>query len=451
MELDKFIIYGTTGALLLSAIYHSLLYYNRRERILLDYCLYLCACFVSGLIAILAINKVGLSASASYITGTSVTFYSYILYFKFAGTAFNIRKEHHRSGWLLIRVIYVLVVLYLLVLTVSELYLTRYNPVERILFNVVGSLMCTGGLYLSITHFRINKSAFIRQMLLGASFLCISSIYYIVYTYLHPNAGFSNTFAIVCVSYFVETVFYSIALATKMNMDLQEKISATQKMNEFQQLLLNVELDKQSEIIDNRRKERVLIAGDMHDELSNALAGLRFYIADMRLKATEAGTENILKAVEEEAESVYRQARSFMHRLHNSFDDRNFDLTGFLASLSVHFKDSSLSVLVTAHAGSIMERLDMRQQNQLYLVIRESLSNIMKYAEATRVEIDIHFTAHQCRLYIRDNGKGFPEIVSKGLGLQNMEERIRGLQGTMTIESTPGGTTVFAEFPCVSH
>ncbi len=75
----------------------------------------------------------------------------------------------------------------------------------------------------------------------------------------------------------------------------------------------------------------------------------------------------------------------------------------------------------------------------VYRILQESLTNIAKHSEATQVQIQIHETQDQIQMLIRDNGKGFdPQQNRTGFGLQGMEERVRGLQGSFQIRSQPG-------------
>ena len=81
-------------------------------------------------------------------------------------------------------------------------------------------------------------------------------------------------------------------------------------------------------------------------------------------------------------------------------------------------------------------------------VIQESLNNILKHAEATKVRVLIAKTARFVTIEIADNGKGFDvkaksETKSRGgFGLLGMSERVRMLGGTQTIESETGKGTV---------
>ena len=81
----------------------------------------------------------------------------------------------------------------------------------------------------------------------------------------------------------------------------------------------------------------------------------------------------------------------------------------------------------------------------LYRIAQEALNNIVKYAEASAVNLHIIDKEDEVYLVLEDNGKGFDERKSKpkgGMGLQNIRERAKLLNGSAEIHSAPGQGTV---------
>ena len=81
--------------------------------------------------------------------------------------------------------------------------------------------------------------------------------------------------------------------------------------------------------------------------------------------------------------------------------------------------------------------------------MQELLQNIIKHAKASQVFIQLHSEAKAIRLMVEDNGKGFDtSSQSKGMGLSNIEDRVKQMDGTLDIDSLMGrGTTVILEIP----
>jgi signal transduction histidine kinase len=94
--------------------------------------------------------------------------------------------------------------------------------------------------------------------------------------------------------------------------------------------------------------------------------------------------------------------------------------------------------------------LSLPVKQELYRVAQEALHNTVKHAGASQVNVRLGRTDEAIILEIRDNGKGFDATGSfpGHLGLLSMQERVKHLEGVLSIESTPGeGTTVRVQVP----
>jgi signal transduction histidine kinase len=90
----------------------------------------------------------------------------------------------------------------------------------------------------------------------------------------------------------------------------------------------------------------------------------------------------------------------------------------------------------------------------VFRIVQESVNNIVKHSGATEATIELVRDGSRVRLRVTDNGRGFlVDLVAggserRGFGLAGMQERVTMLNGTRTIESTPGrGTTVSNDLP----
>lgn len=93
--------------------------------------------------------------------------------------------------------------------------------------------------------------------------------------------------------------------------------------------------------------------------------------------------------------------------------------------------------------------MSMEARRNLYLIYKEALHNVFKYAEASQVNIRIQPADKELLLEVRDNGKGFDmDKQSRGNGLGNMQERAKELKGKISMTSIPGeGTTISLKIP----
>lgn len=83
-------------------------------------------------------------------------------------------------------------------------------------------------------------------------------------------------------------------------------------------------------------------------------------------------------------------------------------------------------------------------ENHLLRIGQEALTNAVKYAHATQIDVELICEELQCLLRIKDNGQGFDinQIsLSKGFGLLGMSERVEQIGGELVIQSHPGQGT----------
>ena len=445
MEQDKFIIYATCGAVFLSAVYHTFFYLKRKENLLLKYSLYLWSSLLAQLAgASIIANNVN---NINYILLNVAVFSSYYFYLRFVEAAFSIFKSSNKLHWLFLQLLYGLIWALMSVILISDIFFTRYNAVADILFGFFGFTICIFGFYFSIYYFKRSKTNFIRLMAFGTFCLSFFNVYYIVFSISNGHNNLVENFSIGSAACFAEVMVYTIALAIKTNDELRGKVEAMQKLNEFQQVLLNAELEKQDLLYVGRQNERMRISREMHDELSNALVGLKYYISDIKTNERNEVQKNIFKKIEQEVQYVYIEARNYMHRLHSAHYEHSYDLVAFLLNIQKRFAESSLCISVTADYTMLNTKLSVQEKNAVYFLVKEALTNTMKYANASQVTINCYIENDHFLATISDNGVGLGAGKTEGIGIKNMHERINSFGGSISVTGDASGTTISFKFP----
>jgi signal transduction histidine kinase len=90
-----------------------------------------------------------------------------------------------------------------------------------------------------------------------------------------------------------------------------------------------------------------------------------------------------------------------------------------------------------------------------YFIVSEAIANVVKHAQATRAEVTVTRAGDVLRIAVTDDGRGgaTPSLpaAGDGTGLRGLEQRAAAVDGTLSIDSPPGGpTTITAELPCES-
>jgi signal transduction histidine kinase len=196
-----------------------------------------------------------------------------------------------------------------------------------------------------------------------------------------------------------------------------------------------------------REEERKRIAREVHDELGQALTVLRMDVSLLRLHFGGQSPQ-LMERIRTMTEGVDRTIRIMRH-ITSTLRPVALDL-GLIAGLEWLVEEfthhAAIHCQLTA-SGCEEVVLDDGRATALFRIAQESLTNIVKHAEATEVVVSIQMRDHQhvC-LEITDNGKGFiPESGRKAgsFGLIGMRERALMLHGEIRIDSTPGvGTRV---------
>ena len=153
--------------------------------------------------------------------------------------------------------------------------------------------------------------------------------------------------------------------------------------------------------------------------------------------------------MEKDLIQVGAEIRQLSHELHPAV----LQEAGLPAALSSYCEEFGKlrGIPIAYQADESVEELSPGAALCLYRIAQEALGNVAKHAQAKQVQVRLTRSDSRVCLVVSDDGVGFnPDRSGKagGLGLINMRERVRQLNGTFEFESEPGrGTTVKAEVP----
>ena len=211
------------------------------------------------------------------------------------------------------------------------------------------------------------------------------------------------------------------------------------------------------ELIRAQENERQKISRELHDHVAQDLSTAKI-LADQILRSQ---TEAVLPEVRREMSAISRALQGVIDTVRNlAYDLRPpvLDDMGLVQAIFQYCEDFSErtgQAVDFSSAGLETVHLDSDTEINLYRLIQEGLNNIRKHAEARRATVKLVRAFPNIILRIEDDGKGFDvnarRIASpneKRMGLENMEERVRLLQGKMEIQSHPmQGTKIIIRVP----
>lgn len=194
---------------------------------------------------------------------------------------------------------------------------------------------------------------------------------------------------------------------------------------------------------------RLKISSNLHDEVGSMLSGLAMQAEIMEMKAHPAD-----KAGLQYLTDISRQAVSKMRDLVWSIDTRRAKVKDLVERMQEHAEEMLIpkEISFQFHLGNLPEEnllpIDTRQQ--LQLIFREAITNIVKHTDSSQVVINLQNTTSSFIMSIQDNGSDAIrkwERHSSGLGIENMKMRAEKLGGTITITPSLEGTTVVLNTP----
>jgi signal transduction histidine kinase len=205
-------------------------------------------------------------------------------------------------------------------------------------------------------------------------------------------------------------------------------------------------------LIKAQEDERARIARDLHDDLSQQLAGVAIIVHSLKLQVATTGgaleIEEMFATLQERAAAAETAVRHLSHQLHPSV----LDYSGLTATLRGHCADIERhhQLTVTFDPGEGLDSLDSDVALCLFRVVQEALTNVLRHARASKACVTLTTGAESVELNVVDDGVGFVsgEHTRSGLGLRSIHERVRFMRGSVSVDSRPGeGTKILVRIP----
>ena len=232
-----------------------------------------------------------------------------------------------------------------------------------------------------------------------------------------------------------------------LRQEITERIAIEEKLEDSRERLRNLS----NHLRKIREKERALLSRELHDELGQALTGMKMDVAWLkrRLPGDNAAllerTTSLLTLIDDAILTVQRISTS----LRPPILDGIGLIDAFGTAASDFEKRTNVVCRVVAEPSEI--ELDKDLSVEAFRIFQEALTNVARHAEAKKVSVSLRKKDDRFVMTIKDNGKGITEKVMKdrkSIGLTGMHERAYSVRGNLTISGSPGkGTTIALDVP----
>lgn len=227
-----------------------------------------------------------------------------------------------------------------------------------------------------------------------------------------------------------------------------EVVQLTRTFNEMLDRLETERRESAARVLRAQEAERLRVARGLHDEVGQVLTGVLLQL-DSLARADDASRANEIEETKQSVRQALEEVRRIARELRPEMLE-HLGLVSALTELSRRFAEQS-GLLVSRRFADGLPPLSGEAEIAVYRVAQESLTNVARHADASRVEIALEPGVESVVLRIADDGRGLPEALASSnghTGLRGMRERALLVGGALAVKrSSEGGVEVRLEVP----
>ena len=206
--------------------------------------------------------------------------------------------------------------------------------------------------------------------------------------------------------------------------------------------------DMAQRVVTAQEEERLRISRELHDDLGQALTTHLLAIRNL-----QSDLSIPVVTLFENLENLYQQSYEIfvkIRRLAHDLRPPVLDTLGLKRSLETYCHEftNRTHLPITLEIDPVLPEFIDVYNVILYRVLQESLTNIAKHAQASRVWVELNVEDNSINLTVQDNGHGLQHAENKGIGITGMQERLSLVGGKFLLHSpSEGGTILSASLP----
>jgi signal transduction histidine kinase len=197
-------------------------------------------------------------------------------------------------------------------------------------------------------------------------------------------------------------------------------------------------------IINTEENERKRFAKDLHDGLGPILSTVKMSLSALTDRIKDPSGSVILN----NTNHLVNEAITTIKDISNNLSPHvllNFGLTSAISAFTTKINQTK-AIKIDFHSNMESQRLDNEKEVVVYRAVCELINNSILHSGASRIEIELNKHEKFVTLQFYDNGRGFDTSTlskedTKGMGISNIETRVKTIEGVFILESTPGKGT----------
>lgn len=187
------------------------------------------------------------------------------------------------------------------------------------------------------------------------------------------------------------------------------------------------------------------IAKDLHDEIGSTLTSIKILseVSEKNIHTDQEKTSGFIKKIAEQSAAAQQGISDIVWAVKPENDKLENMVIRMREYVAQTLESKNIQTVIQIDEEVLQQRLSMNQRRDFFLIFKEAVNNIAKYADASMVNIRLEGRDQGLGMKVTDNGKGFdPNKIRSSNGLKNMQARAEALQGRLGIRSGPGQGTV---------
>ena len=301
--------------------------------------------------------------------------------------------------------------------------------------------------------FKNWKYKILRYLVWGNLLLFIFSMISqlnITFKFMNPDGAklFSSSLFYYELGLFLELVLFFAALNYKNRLNIIAQTKERLRLKSENQLK---EVEKELAIYKAQQEERNRISLDMHDELGSGMTAIRL-MSEIARKKMDGKIPAEIDRISHSANELLNKMNAIIWSM-NSRNDTVDNLISYIREYVIdYFENTNIIGKVNAKTCDENKVILGDKRRNIFLCVKETITNIVKHSKATVAEINIHCNEDKLVIHFHDNGIGIDlnNIRQFSNGLQSLENRMKKIGGSFYIEKNNGTVTIL-ELPFTSE